>query len=101
MASPEVKVKDRKWTQYIAVAADCIEHDEAIAAHAATQVRERTEHFYRTMPPQAFLEVNRKEWVELHTRLNDGVPVPPAQQLAYPFPNAPSWCDPQHKVLGR
>ena len=69
-------VKLRKWTQYIAVAAQLIESDEACAKHAAEQVAKRTTHFYRTMPPATFVEVNRKEWEEIHTRLNGGVAVP-------------------------
>jgi len=98
---PVVPVKDRKWTQYIGVGADLIENDGAIAAHVATQVRDRTEHFYRTMPPEAFLRVNQREWEELHTRLNRGVPVPAEKRLAYPFPDAPSWCAPVDEVLGQ
>ena len=35
----------------------------------------RTKHFYRTMPPESFVAVNRREWEELHQRLN-GEPVP-------------------------
>jgi methionine synthase II (cobalamin-independent) len=54
-------VKLRKWTQYIAVGAELIEKDAACKQHAASQVSERTKHFYRTMPPQSFVEVNRKE----------------------------------------
>ena len=36
----------------------------------------RTKHFYRTMPPKSFVAVNRREWEELHQRLNGGEPVP-------------------------
>jgi len=100
---PEVEtclVKDRKWTQYIAVGANLIANDQACCKHASEQVRTRTEHFYRTMPPQTFLDVNRREWEELHTRLNGGVPLPASKMLAYPFPNAPAWCAPADEVLG-
>ena len=48
---PLTPVKERKWTQYIAVANTLIENDPAMAEHVATQVSLRTEHFYRTMPP--------------------------------------------------
>ena len=34
-------------------------------------------------PPTSFLSVNRKEWEELHQRLNGGVPVPQERQLSY------------------
>ena len=47
----------RKWTQYIAVAQELIEKDTTMRGLAADQVRERTKHFYRTMSPEAFLEV--------------------------------------------
>jgi len=93
-------VKDRKWTQYIAVGAQLMARDQTIKHAVAEQVRERTEHFYRTMPPASFVEVNRREWQELHTRLNKGVPLPPAKQLAYPFPDAADWCAPREVVLG-
>lgn len=43
----------------------------------------RTKHFWRTLPPTSFLSVNRKEWEELHQRLNGGVPVPQERQLSY------------------
>ena len=43
------------------------------------QVDRRTAHFWRTLPPGSFLEVNRRDWEELHHRLNGGVPVPKAR----------------------
>jgi len=92
-------VKERKWTQYIAVGAELIEKDTACKEHAAKQVGERTKHFYRTMPPRTFVEVNRKEWEELHTRLNGGVPVPPDQMCPYLFGDAAKWCAPPEQVL--
>ena len=100
-AVPKTPVSDRKWTQYIGVALDLIQHDPSIARLAAEQVQQRTEHFYRTMPPRAFVAVNKKEWVELHTRLNGGVPVAPDAQLPYYFEEAASWCDEPEAVLGK
>jgi len=94
-------VKLRKWTQYIAVASELIANDPACCAHAATQVSERTKHFYRTMPPRTFVEVNRKEWEELHHRLNGGVTVPKAKQLPYLFGAAAEWCAPPEQVITR
>jgi len=65
-------------------------------ADAATkQVALRTEHFYKTLPPVAYVEANRLEWIELHTRLNGGQPVLPENQLPYFFPDAPAWCGPR------
>ena len=58
-AVPKTPVSDRKWTQYIGVALDLIQHDPSIARLAAEQVQQRTEHFYRTMPPRAFVAVRR------------------------------------------
>ena len=54
---PVTPVKERKWTQYIDVGVKLIAADKAISDHAKTQVNERTKHFYRTMSPEAFLEV--------------------------------------------
>ena len=99
-AVPSGPVSLRKWTQYIAVGANLIKHDDTIRKLVAAQVRDRTEHFYRTMPPRTFLEVNRKEWEEIHTRLNGGVALPAGKQLAYPFPEAAEWCLPAEAVLG-
>jgi 5-methyltetrahydropteroyltriglutamate--homocysteine methyltransferase len=36
--------------------------------------------------------VNKKEWEELHQRLNGGVPVPKEQQLPYFFEDSHEWC---------
>ena len=90
----------RKWTQYIAVAGELIAKDPACAQHAADQVADRTVHFYRTMPPETFVAVNRQEWEEIHTRLNGGVPVPKERQLPYMFGAATGWCAPAEEVLG-
>jgi thioredoxin reductase len=87
-----VPITDRKWNQYIAAGFKLISTDSAIAEHVRSQVDLRTKHFWRTLPPKSFVEVNRKEWEELHQRLNGGVPVPKEQQLPYFFEEAPSWC---------
>jgi hypothetical protein len=87
-----VPIGDRKWSQYIASGTKLIKRDEEIARHAREQVDKRAAHFWRTLPPQSFLETNRKEWEELHQRLNGGVPVPKEKQLPYFFEAAPSWC---------
>jgi len=87
-----VPITERKWNQYIAAGFKLINSDEAIAKHARTQVDKRTAHFWRTLPPQSFVSVNKKEWEELHKRLNGGVPVPKEQQLPYFFDEAPDWC---------
>lgn len=87
-----VPLSERKWNQYIAAGTKLIGSDAAIAQHAREQVRLRTKHFWRTLPPQSFLETNRKEWEELHHRLNNGVPVPKEKQLPYFFTEVPEWC---------
>lgn len=87
-----VPISERKWNQYIAAAQKLIGTDPAIADHARTQVDMRTEHFWRTMPPKSFVAVNKKEWEELHQRLNGGVPVPKEAQLKYFFEDAAEWC---------
>ncbi|CAJ1424691.1 unnamed protein product [Effrenium voratum] len=89
---PAVPITQRKWNQYIAAAMKLIETDQQIAEHARHQVDRRTAHFWRTLPPGSFLEVNRRDWEELHHRLNGGVPVPKEQQLPYFFDEIPEWC---------
>ena len=49
---------------------------------SGSKVDARTKHFWRTLPPTSFLAVNRKEWEELHQRLNGGVPVPKERKKA-------------------
>lgn len=87
-----VPISQRKWNQYIGSAMKLIETDDQIAQHARQQVDMRTKHFYRTMPPKSFLAVNRREWEELHQRINGGNPVPKEQQLPYFFDEIPAWC---------
>jgi 5-methyltetrahydropteroyltriglutamate--homocysteine methyltransferase len=89
---PLAPITERKWNQYIAAGLQLIRTDAAIAEHARTQVDNRTKHFWRTLPPKSFIAVNRKEWEELHQRLNGGVPVPKDQQLPYFFEDAHEWC---------
>lgn len=98
---PSNHIDDRKWSQYIAgsdklikAAADGIPY---FAAAAASQVDRRTKYFYKTLPPSAYLAANKLEWVELHTRLNGGVPVPAEKQLPYFFDDAALWCEPTKK----
>lgn len=90
--STSVPITERKWNQYIDSAFKLIDSDSAIAEHAREQVDKRTEHFWRTLPPKSFVAVNKKEWEELHHRLNGGVFVPKEQQLPYFFDEAPDWC---------
>eukprot|EP00434_Breviolum_minutum_P038188 symbB.v1.2.033867.t1/scaffold4270.1/size42129/3 len=87
-----VPISQRKWNQYIASAMKLIEVDHQISEHARHQVEARTKHFWRTLPPSSFLAVNRREWEEMHDRLNGGVPVPKEQQLPYFFEEIPAWC---------
>jgi methionine synthase II (cobalamin-independent) len=87
-----VPISQRKWNQYISSAFKLIDSDAAISEHAREQVDRRTKHFWRTLPPQSFVAVNKKEWEELHQRLNGGVPVPKEKQLPYFFEEAPHWC---------
>jgi len=87
-----VGIGERKWKQYIVSGLKLIDRDPIIAQLAREQVDRRTEHFWRTLPPRSFVETNRKEWEELHQRLNGGVPVPKEQQLPYFFGEAPDWC---------
>jgi len=89
---PYTPIKSRKWSQYIASAANLIRTDSTLEGAAWDLVNNRTQHFNDTMPPTSFVEVNKREWQELHTRLNGGVPVPAEDQLPYFFNEAASWC---------
>lgn len=99
---PKNPVQDRKWSQYIESSAKLLkaaEHGIPYFADAAsTQVARRTEHFFKTLPPGAYVEANRLEWQELHTRLNGGKPVPVEKHLPYFFPDAAEWCRPAPPV---
>jgi len=89
---PSTPVPLRKWSQYISAADALFEVHQPLRDAADRQVSARTEHFLRTLPPEAYVEANRAEWVALHTRLNGGVPVPEEQQLPYFFDDAAGWC---------
>jgi len=89
---PRTPISKRKWSQYIAAGARLIANNDVIRDAAATQVKERTKHFFDTLPPAAYVAANKLEWEELHTRLNGGEPVPEAQQLPYYFGMAADWC---------
>merc|ERR1712151_134734 len=88
-------IEHRKWSQYIAASARLIGAKAVgvpcFAEAAQKQVEARTNHFLKTLPPAANVAANKLEWVELHTRLNGGCPVPPEQQLPYFFSDAASW----------
>ena len=89
---PRNAIQDRKWSQYIGAAKRLVATFEHVADLAHTQVTDRTDHLWRSYPPQHYVHANQQEWVELHTRLNGGVPVPQDQQLPYFFDQAPDWC---------
>ncbi|CAE8590436.1 unnamed protein product [Polarella glacialis] len=96
---PTTKIQERKWSGFIAASSKLLKAKAdgipyfADAAH--NQVEKRTRHFYNTLPPVAYVKSNEAEWVELHTRLNGGVPVAPELQLPYFFKDAASWCEPK------
>ncbi|CAE8688797.1 unnamed protein product [Polarella glacialis] len=96
---PTTKIQERKWSGFIAASSKLLKAKAdgipyfADAAH--NQVEKRTRHFYNTLPPVAYVKSNEAEWVELHTRLNGGKPVPPELQLPYFFKDAASWCEPK------
>lgn len=70
------------------------------------QVEARTKHFWRTLPPSSFLAVNRREWEEMHDRLNGGVPVPKERTKTsaiccwfFGFSFRSYWCQPSVDTL--
>merc|ERR1711972_730587 len=97
---PTTSIQERKWSQYIDASAKLIKASEQgvpyFADAARGQVERRTKHFYSTLPPDVYVKANRVEWVELHTRLNGGRPVPVEKQLPYFFDDAADWCKPRN-----
>jgi len=89
---PASPIDDRKWSHYIAAAKRLIAAFPAVRAIADGQVARRTAHFWGSLPPATWIEANRQEWHELHTRLNGGVPVARADELPYFFDDAATWC---------
>lgn len=55
---PYTPIKFRKWSQYIASAANLIKTDTTLEKAAWDLVNNRHAHFMKTMPPRAFVEVN-------------------------------------------
>ena len=94
---PRVSIHDRKWTQYINAARRLIPAHPEIKAFAKDQVAKRTTHLWGSYPPKNYVAANRREWVELHTRLNNGTPLPQDKVLPYFFDEAPAWCGPAPK----
>jgi len=96
---PTSSIQERKWSQYIDASAKLIRASEAgvpyFADAARGQVERRTKHFHSTLPPDVYVKANKAEWVELHTRLNGGRPVPEEKQLPYFFGDAAAWCLPR------
>lgn len=92
---PATSLHERKWSGYIEASRRLIACDAGLAAAAHGQVDRRTEHFWRSLPPAAYVRCNKLEWAELHTRLNGGKPVPESEQLPYYFDEAAEWCKPR------
>ena len=90
-AVPDVALSRRKWGDYIDAARHLTRHAPIMKA-AKAQVAQRTAHFRRTLPPEAYVASNAAEWEDLHRRLNGGVPVPKKHQLPYFFDDAAAWC---------
>ncbi|KAJ8604901.1 hypothetical protein CTAYLR_004322 [Chrysophaeum taylorii] len=87
---PTHPVDDRKWSHYIQAARRLIKAFPRVRDLARDQVDDRTLHFWNTFPPQSWLGTNKRDWHELHTRLNNGVPVD--NELPYFFDDLPAWC---------
>lgn len=89
---PRVSIHDRKWTQYINAARRLIGAHPEVRGFADAQVAKRTAHLWGSYAPAEYVAANKREWVELHTRLNGGVALPDDQVLPYFFDAAASWC---------
>jgi len=80
---PRHPITERKWSQYIAASLRITKADTKIGEIARSQINRRTERMMKHLPPQAYEAANRQEWSDLHTFLNNGVPVPIEKQLPY------------------
>ena len=89
---PRASIHDRKWTQYINAARRLIANHPEVRGFADAQVAKRTAHLWGSYAPAEYVAANKREWVELHTRLNGGVALPDDQVLPYFFDAAASWC---------
>jgi len=76
-------ITKRVWSQYIRATLRMTKADEKIKEIARNQIDRRTERMMKHLPPQAYEAANRQEWSDLHTFLNNGVPVPVEKQLPY------------------
>jgi len=76
-------ITKRVWSQYIRATLRITKADEKINEIARNQIDRRTERMMKHLPPQAYEAANRQEWSDLHTFLNNGVPVPVEKQLPY------------------
>jgi len=80
---PRHPITERKWSQYIAASLRITKADTKIGEIARSQIDRRTERMMKHLPPQAYELSNRQEWSDIHTFLNNGVPVPIEKQLPY------------------
>ena len=67
-------------------------YNAQLSGFADAQVAKRTAHLWGSYAPAEYVAANKREWVELHTRLNGGVALPDDQVLPYFFDAAASWC---------
>jgi len=80
---PRFDITKRKWSQYIRASLRITKADEKMMKIARSQIDRRTERMMKHLPPQAYEAANRQEWKDIHTFLNNGVPVPVHKQLPY------------------
>jgi len=80
---PRFDITERKWSQYIRATLRITKADEKMMEIARAQIDRRTKRMMKHLPPQAYEAANRQEWKDIHTFLNNGVPVPTQKQLPY------------------
>jgi len=76
-------ISKRAWSQYISATLRLTKADSKINEIARSQIDRRTKRMMKHLPPAAYEASNRQEWTDLHTFLNNGVPVPVEKQLPY------------------
>lgn len=93
---PKYPLDERKWSHYIAAARRLISTFDEVHAIAVSQVTKRTQHFWGSRPPKAWVQANKEEWHNIHKALNDNRDVPLENQLPYFFEERDvlDWCGP-------
>ena len=79
-----ISIEDRKWSHYIAGAANLMKHYPDIYETARRQVSERTRNFNEAHDLETYILANKREWIDTHSLLA-GKPMKSEECLPYVF----------------